>query len=83
MQALFITILLGAKRDFEVWTYDSDNSTRIKCLIQVEVVLWATTLGVEIKCIHCLKYDSPTYLIFPLALSKDYWTAGIYIIVLT
>ena len=24
------TARLGAKRDFEVWTYDSDNSTRIK-----------------------------------------------------
>ena len=27
------------KRDFKVCTYDSDNSTRIKCIMQVEVVL--------------------------------------------
>ena len=25
-----VTARLGAKRDFEVWTYDSDNSTSIK-----------------------------------------------------
>ena len=32
--------LLGAKRDFEVWTYDSDNFIQIKCLIPVELVLF-------------------------------------------
>ena len=35
------TALLLRKADFEVWTYNSDNSTRIKCFMQVEVVLCA------------------------------------------
>ena len=34
------TALLGAKRDFEVWTYDSDNSTQINCFIPVKLVLF-------------------------------------------
>ena len=36
---LVLTALLLRKADFEVWTYDTDNSTRIKCFMQVEVVL--------------------------------------------
>ena len=35
------TARLRRKADFEVWTYDSDNSTRIKCFMQVDVVLCA------------------------------------------
>ena len=31
---------LCAKRDFQVWTYDSYNSTQIKCFIPVELVLF-------------------------------------------
>ena len=39
--AILLTARLRRKADFEVWTYDSENSTRIKCFMQDMVVLCA------------------------------------------
>ena len=45
------TARLGAKRDFEVWTYDAENSTHIKCLR-------LNVLNVYIKCLsRCGAYQ--------------------------
>ena len=49
------TALLGAKRDFEVWTYDSDNSTQIKktrlgAKRDFEVWTYDSDNSTQIKC---------------------------------
>ena len=65
-------MLLSTKQDFEVLTYDYDNSTQIKCFIPVELVLFELRLKkyIVFKILDLYFQIDPTNFLNSVSLSR-------------